>query len=584
MRNFTRLDYNRVMTKNLLLIASVLLLFSSCDKKFNTVGATLLPKDQFPSSKATYPITVQHLPTEVVQTSNLIRSTSNNSFSTTLQLGTFQNALYGDTNAAVVAQLVPLSTSNFGAKTVEVEATDFDEDEQVQHVWLEIPFFTNQTDADNDGLIDIYDIDDNDPNSDTDGDGVSDAAERNAGTDPLNPDTDGDGIGDASDTETENPNAARTLYAIDSLFGAREASFRIEVYKINQFLRDLDPDKNFEVAQAYYSNFNIAACKDTALANLTTTLDFNEVVVGEDTRISPRLRIPLDTAYFQTNFIDREGDEILKDVVLFKDFFRGISIETSDFSAPLLMLLDFNAMQLKVSYEYNTDAEGTKATTDFVLNAAGTIKFNAITKTTAADAALAQLYSNQEAPQIALGGGLGSIATLNLFDDGIDQAGLLDELKDKPWLINEASITLFVDEAAVSQYGLDVPNRLFLYNAVANSPLSDYQLDTSATSELSKIIHGGFLIEEEGVRYYKIRITDHVRNIIKNNSDNIRLVLAVTGELSNAKMSLVPDSSIRVPSESVALPKSVVLVGPGTQNPALLEQRLALELYYTEIE
>src|SRR6056300_1217275 len=81
MRNFTRLDYNRVMTKNLLLIASVLLLFSSCDKKFNTVGATLLPKDQFPSSKATYPITVQHLPTEVVQTSNLIRSTSNNSFS-----------------------------------------------------------------------------------------------------------------------------------------------------------------------------------------------------------------------------------------------------------------------------------------------------------------------------------------------------------------------------------------------------------------------------------------------------------------------------------------------------------------------
>lgn len=583
MKNFTRLNFNRVMIKNILVVASVVLVVTACDKKFNTVGAELLPQDQYPNSVATYPITLQHLPTDVVQTSNLVRNSGSNAFITPLQLGDFQNTLYGNTNAAVVSQLTPLSTSFFGTKSVDVEAEEYDEDEQVQDVWLEIPFFTNQTDADNDGLIDTYDIDDSDPNSDTDGDGVSDLVERNAGTDPLNPDTDGDGIGDAEDTESENPNAERTLYSIDSLFGTRTASFRLEVYKINQFLRDLDPDKNFEVQQAYYSNFDLAACKETELYNQTMSLDFNEVVVDDETRLSPRLRIPLNAAYFQSNFIDREGDEIFTDAIKFKDFFRGISVETSDFSAPLLMLLNFNAMQLKISYEYNEDAEGTKATSEFVLNASGTIKFNTFTKTTPSHADLAQLYLNQEAPQIALSGGLGSIATLNLFDDGIDQAGMLDELKDQPWLINEANLTLYVDEAAVSQYGLDVPNRLFLYNALTNSPLSDYTMDTSATANLSKIVHGGFLIEEEGVRYYRIRITDHIRNILNNNTDNVLLGLSIMGELSNPKMSLVPNSSVSVPTESVALPKSVVLVGPGVENPSLLDQRLALELYYTEI-
>ena len=44
----------------------------------------------------------------------------------------------------------------------------------MNNAWLEIPFFTNQSDADGDGLIDLYDVDDADPNSDSYGDGVSD--------------------------------------------------------------------------------------------------------------------------------------------------------------------------------------------------------------------------------------------------------------------------------------------------------------------------------------------------------------------------------------------------------------------------
>ena len=80
--------------------------------------------------------------------------------------------------------------------------TVIEENEKVTEVYLDIPFFTNRNDKDGDGVIDSYDVDDNDVNSDSDGDGVSDAQERANGTDPLNPDTDGDGIPDGQDDDT----------------------------------------------------------------------------------------------------------------------------------------------------------------------------------------------------------------------------------------------------------------------------------------------------------------------------------------------------------------------------------------------
>ena len=54
-------------------------------------------------------------------------------------------------------------------------------------------------DDDLDGVPNGQDVDPNDPNSDSDGDGVSDLAETTGGTDPLNVDSDGDGTNDGAD-------------------------------------------------------------------------------------------------------------------------------------------------------------------------------------------------------------------------------------------------------------------------------------------------------------------------------------------------------------------------------------------------
>ncbi|MGB0280498.1 MAG: DUF4270 family protein, partial [Flavobacteriaceae bacterium] len=370
------------MIKKFLPIALVLAL-TSCDKKFNEVGAEVFPLNTIQAKKSLYPVKVSHTLIDVAQTNT----------GAVLQLGEHRDNLFGTTSAAVVSQFNLSSYApTFGDKSASLESSEsFDEQETITDVWLEVPFFTNRIDADGDGLIAEYDVDDSDPNSDSDGDGVSDIAERNNGTDPTNPDTDGDGTPDGQDSETENPYPDKKLYAIDSLFGNREATFDVEVNRLNYFLRQLDPDQNFEQLQPYYSNFNFGTYKEQQLGSANLNLNFNEIIVeGENsTNLPPRLRVPLDKTKFQQLILNKEGATELSTAELWLDYFRSISIETSNFSAPLLMLLDFNRMTIRIAYTYKAKKPDTSPVQiedknkEFLINA-GVLKFNTITKTTAA--------------------------------------------------------------------------------------------------------------------------------------------------------------------------------------------------------
>ncbi len=569
------------MIKKLFPIAIILV--ASCEKKFNDVGAEIVPSNPFPTKFATYPVKVSHSQIDVVQTNS----------SQVVHLGQREDKLFGTTSAAIVSQMnLANYTATFGEMTAQKEIEDsFNEMETVTNVWLEIPFFTNQRDADGDGLIDAYDIDDEDPNSDSDGDGVSDIAERNNGTDPTNPDTDGDGTPDGQDTEIENPNPDKKLYAIDSLFGNRQASFDVEVTKLNYFLRQLDAEKNFEQVQAYYSNFNVNSYKEQPpLANANVQLDLNEIVVeGEGSNnLTPRLRVPLDKDSFQQLLIDKEGATELSSAEAWQNYFRSIAIETSNFSAPLLMLLDVNKMAIRVSYTYktkNSSGEIEDKNEDFLLNA-GLIKFNTLTKTTPADATLNSIVSATSGENIAISGGLGSVATLALFEDN----EVLEDIKGRPWLLNEANLTFHVDKQTVQRFGLSLPERLYLYNANTTAPIIDFLQDVTNTSTLNKLLYGGFLIEEDEKQYYKIRITDHLRNIISNDSVNAPLRLSVINAVpANAQQSIIMadvehPSVKKLPAGGISAPKSAVFVGPNPSDPALTDLKLQLELYYTEVE
>ena len=358
---------------------------------------------------------------------------------------------------------------------------------------------------------------------------------------------------------------------------------------MNYFLRQLDPNQNFEELQPYYSNFNFATYKEEQLGGANINLNFNEIIVEESTNLTPRLRVPLDKTKFQQLIINKEGATELSTAELWLDYFRSISIETSNFSAPLLMLLDFNRMTIRIAYTYKakkpdtTPVEIEDKNKEFFINA-GTLKFNTITKTAAAVPELNSIVSATAPTQIALGGGLGSVATITLFEDN----ELLEAIKGKPWLLNEANLTFYVDKNTVEQYSLSLPERLYLYNANTNAPIIDFLTDASTSGTQNKLVYGGFLVNNDDTPYYKIRLTEYLRDIISEDSVNAPLRLSLTNAFATqgaVAMAKVDNTSInKIPAGTVSSPKSVIFVGPNPTDPALANLKLQLELFYTDVE
>jgi hypothetical protein len=298
--------------KSKFFILIITLLFS-CTKEYNTIGSDILKSDTFKTNIELIPVNVRQKAIPPFKANAL----------PAYQLGRISNNLYGKSEASFITQ-VNLSEINpiFGMWSTEKEKNGDDtnisvieENETVTNVYLDIPFFNNTFDNDGDGVIDLYDVDDNDVNSDSDGDGLTDIQERANGTDPLNPDTDGDGINDNIDTETINPNEGAKMYDIDSLLGNIESSFKIKVQELDYYLRSYDPNDNFESLQKYFSDQNeLLNFAGNILHDDEVNINTSEIVIYREDdpstddldeselvkeRLSPRVRLPLNVDFFQ---------------------------------------------------------------------------------------------------------------------------------------------------------------------------------------------------------------------------------------------------------------------------------------------
>ena len=592
----------------------------SCEKEFSNVGSSLLPSDTFVIDKQTTSVEVEHKGVEIIRTDNL-------SF---LYLGDYEDQVFGNTNARLTTQLSLSTSSNVifgkmsadqetnGVSSENINKNPHDEQETVTQVWLELPFYTNQLDRDGDGVIDVYDVDPDDPNSDSDGDTLTDLEEsRSANLNPLNPDTDEDGINDDEDDDTINPDTDANVYDIDYVYGDTEQEVHFQVDKLNYFLPKLDPEDNFESDKAFYSDkdFEQEGLTSQSLFDDKITLDFDEIVIFKvddpetededestevDQRLSPRIRIPLDTAFFQQSILDIEGEDKLLTNDRFQEYFNGIVIGMQGTANPLMMQLNFDAGVIKVEYDYKelvlTDAGDASNTEDYesqesssvyTLNLSG-VRFNTITQTQASAEVQTVINGNDDGQNIYLKGGLGVVSYIDLFagETGENQ---LQTLQDNPWLINQANLTLYVDRQKINDLGLnDLPSRLYLFNATESIPLEDFNADpTSGPNPAdNKSTFGGLAqYNDDGeIISYNFVITNHLSNLLRNpdDYDNVRLGLTVSSKyLSTQNTSVTAPTEFEIPQSSINTPFSVILAGPNHNNPDL---RLQLEIFYTAYE
>ena len=584
----------------------------SCTKEYNSIGTEILKSDTFETSLENIPVFASQKRIQPFKSNGL----------TSYQLGQINDNIFGKTEASFITQLT-LSQPNpyFGKWDSDSEINGdsnnikvIEENETVNNVVLEIPFFNNTFDSDGDGVIDLYDVDSNDIYSDSDGDGVSDIVEKSNGTDPLNPDTDGDGINDNEDSESINPNNGATVYDVDSLIGNINASFKIKIEELDYYLRDYDPTNNFESFQKYYSDDHfIKNFSKETLFDDNIEIDTNEIViyneddpntndVDESTtvkeRLSPRLKIPLDNAFFQDKILNKEGSVDLLNPDNFNLFFKGLIISSYNFSDDLLMILDYSNSKIKINYDYdvyndNGTADDTsddsveKENKDFEILLSGN-QLNLFNKDNYSQEILDNVNNSENLSKGYLKGGEGFMLELDLFTENNGE-NILNEIRSKGWLINEANLTVYVDQTTINSYGgLIEPARLYLYNIEDQTPLIDYFIDNSTGNKESdkKINHDGLLeyqSDKKGLKY-KIRISEHIKNIVRNDSISPKLGLVVTSSIENSQnLDLRENYSLsKIPISSAINPLGTVIYGPNPESENF-DKRLRLEIYYTEI-
>ena len=602
-----------MLKKNLIFI--FLILVSSCNKDYYSIGIDLYD-DQFKDLKSkTFPIFSYQESLDKVQTNNI----------SSLHLGTFNNDLFGRTNSGFISQLNISSLQSFGLYTQEQEiegSTDvavINENEKLTGVYLELPFFNNTNDSDADGVIDIYDVDPLDPLSDSDNDGIDDITELRAGLNPLSNDSDNDGVLDPNDSDNEAYNTTAQVYEIDSIFGNRSASFNLKVSELTYYLSDLDPGNNFESQKEYFSDddfYNRGFYGET-LHDGEITLNFDEIPVlyseddptTEDDELSqvnyfdtPRLRVPLNINFFQRRFINQEGSDKLTDQATFNQYFKGLIVKAEKFSDDLYMSFDIFNSRIVFEYDYDFyNTNGTDDISDDIIErrktsntlSLGGISYNLYEHLNISDSILSSLsssYDNLSSDKIYLNG-TKFVSKLKLFSDDNSISSALQEFKDKDILINEANIILHLDQQIYNSNYDFLPNRLYLYSYDDGFPIEDHNKDFSINYNplavnANKFLFGGLLQYDANNKptSYKFNITNHVSNIVRHDSLNIDLGLTTTSNVEDISLKngyLYNKQKLILPSSSVSLPFPVSIFG-SSPNQKDLSKQLKLEVLYTE--
>ncbi len=527
----------------------------SCEKDFASFDSEVINSDNainFSTNSLEYNLTTKSEMVNPVQTNNL----------PSFLLGSYNHPQFGRSNSSFVGQMVPSEYNH-----------DFGDNVVLDSVVLTIPYFSRGIDTSEEGDI---------------------------------------------------------TYEIDSVYG--NEPIKISVYRNNFFFRTFDPFSNFDTSQSYYSNGSLSVEEIIDVSQLEGELLFeiddftpsaNQINLTQiDTsgntyvsqRLAPALRFKLNNPndnFWETNFFENEGNQVLTNEPNFKEFFRGLFIKIESNSEGSIMLLNFASSNTKLTIHYTSDntnvGDSDTGSIDdietnqheYVMNFSGNL-INLFDNENPIDVGLMDQSIGNE--NIYLKGGEGIISTLDLFSGSItDDSGeeisefdhfkqfFYDEVSDEPIrIVNEAYIEFFVNQNFSND---DEPERIYIYNYEQNTALIDYFLDQSVSSLTinAKINHLEPLVrdsldDDKGIKY-KIRITEHLNNLILRDSSNAKLALGVISDVASVQnYKILNDSETedkRLASGVILSPKGTILHGNLSPD---VDKRPKIKIYYTEPE
>ncbi|WP_034259316.1 DUF4270 domain-containing protein [Aequorivita capsosiphonis] len=387
-----------------------------------------------------------------------------------------------------------------------------------------------------------------------------------------------------------------TTYELDSIYGA--SPINISIAASNYFLRDYDPSTGFQEFQNYYTDQG-STFEDNLGPVLASIENFIPSETGfvfdeggdNEEKLIPGLRVKLDSTFFQEKIIDMEGAEELRNSNNFKDYLRGIYFQVNSPSNDgSLFIFDAASAYISIYYNFKNPDEDERENAIFRLGLGG-INVNTFDNELPqpVETALENPNTQSGEENLYIRGGDGIISVVELFGKDLDNNGIADDLevlRDKKLIINEANLIFYVNQNIIAG-GTTEPERIIIYDLKNSNVLADYNSDqTNGLDPLDAFTnHYGRL--ERGTdgkgKYYKMKITDHISNLINKDSTNVPLGIVVSQNVT-IRTTLDLENPIepnieQVPSSSVVSPEGTVLYGNATSNP---EKRLKLQIYYTE--
>ncbi|WP_324067183.1 MAG: DUF4270 domain-containing protein [Flavobacterium sp.] len=564
------------MKKSIFKISSLLLfvLFISCDKDFNSLDSDVIGEDHFDLeqyevenlvaySKATGPVQANNLPLNA--------------------LGVYNNTKFGVTKAHFVTQ-VELGTENpsFGYNPV------------IDSVYLYVPYFS-----------------------------------------------------EIQSTET----SGERIYELDSVYGnAETGKFKLSVVENGYFLRDFDPTDNLQSSQKYYSNDKplIDPFKGTEILNNSSAtsqnnefyfskkelyiyktngaglyLDSNGAVLSDQNDVSlrvikerktPGMWLDLKNSFFQQKIIDATASGNLFNNNSFKNYFRGLLFEVEEINPGqgALAILDFSRAELKILYKASADPtvenpNPVRTRRNFSLkmgyNASSTLRNNSInflehTNSSDYTSGLAATNEVTGSERLYIKGGNGSVAFIDLFN-ATELQTLRNNVANNDWLVNDARLTFYVDKSQMLNVSNE-PERIYIYDAKNNVVLLDYTYDssTSSNAKKNKLVFGGIIEREvdeskKGIKY-TVRITEHIKSVLKVDSDgeymdNIKIGISVTESINLVSTAMLKTPFTAngleiksIPLASILNPLGTVLYGNVITDPLDEDKKLKLNIYFTK--
>jgi hypothetical protein len=544
--------FNSVLFKSTCALA-LIFMNQSCENEFSEIGTDIVGTPGIEIKNKTYPVTTYNKKITPFQSNGLAENL----------LGYYYDDVFGATTVNFVGQLTPTSL-----------APDFGENTVLDSVVLTIPY--NST---------------------------------------------------ATSGET-------TTYELDSLYGTDP--IKLSVFRNNYYLRAFDPNGELDDTQNYYSNGTLAQGETLGASELEGQLLYysNSYLpsaksielweTNEETEvfevastIPPSLRIHLfgetsENASVPDRFWDdvifsKEDDEVLNKANSFYEYFRGLyfKVEANSVGNKNLAQLNFSSTNSNVkmyyTYDLTTTVDGVEDTTNVqgeyeLLFSGNRVNIFNNDFNTSILQTIEDTSTNAEGDDyLYLKGGEGSMAIVELFsedENGTSGTAQLNEFREindgvitTKRLINEAYLEFYV-ETTLSN--LDKPRRVYVYDVENNLPVADFFLDQTSEdgSSDSKFTHLVPLTKETGAdgveeQKYKIRLTEHLNNIVMRDSTNVKLGLVVSSNAgaANTRDLLNPTDVEGVPIGTVLSPKSIVLHGNNSPDAA---KRVKFNVYYTE--